>query len=146
MCTRLYVLSLFSWGVASTTCQPPYPGGRSGRDIHTSFHVWQFQQESRQFPSGPLIISSPSLVKYLSTVREWFVSCAETQLVTERHGNPKARHTKEHVLIFNGYAMEEDQTKNVAYSYLDIQKFVFMFTLSNYFPRYTITIICLDSF
>lgn len=58
---------LSSCGVESTICQPPYPGGRSGRAIHTSFHTWKFQQESLQSPSGPFSIRSPKTSKYLKT-------------------------------------------------------------------------------
>lgn len=36
---------LVSWGVESTACQPPCPGGRSGLAIQQSFHTWKFLQE-----------------------------------------------------------------------------------------------------
>ncbi len=39
--------SLSSWGVESTTCHPPLPGGRPGRDIQDSFHTWKFLQRNR---------------------------------------------------------------------------------------------------
>ncbi len=38
---------LSSWGVASTTCHPPLPGGRSGRVIQDSFHTWKFLPRNR---------------------------------------------------------------------------------------------------
>ena len=37
-----YIPSLVSWGVASCAYQPSYPGGRSGRLNHDSFHTWKF--------------------------------------------------------------------------------------------------------
>lgn len=33
---------LVSWGVASTTCHPSKPEGRSGLFIQQSFHTWKF--------------------------------------------------------------------------------------------------------
>lgn len=33
---------LVSWGVASTTCHPLKPEGRSGLFIQQSFHTWKF--------------------------------------------------------------------------------------------------------
>lgn len=33
---------LVSWGVASTTCHPSNPEGRSGLFIQQSFHTWKF--------------------------------------------------------------------------------------------------------
>ncbi len=42
-----YEPSLSSWGVASTTCHPPLPSGRPGRDIQDSFHTWKFLQRNR---------------------------------------------------------------------------------------------------
>lgn len=36
---------LVSWGVESTACQPPCPGGRSGLAIQQSFHTWKFLHE-----------------------------------------------------------------------------------------------------
>ena len=47
------------------------------------------------------VSSRPSLAKNLSQVRLALVSCADTKLVTERHGRPRARHTGKlgHVLM-----------------------------------------------
>lgn len=38
--------SLVSCGVASITCQPPYPAFKSGLAIQASFHTWKFHTES----------------------------------------------------------------------------------------------------
>ena len=46
---------LISCGVESMACHPPYPTGKSGRAIHTSFHTWKFQMESSS-PSGLLLL------------------------------------------------------------------------------------------
>ena len=102
---QLLLPSDASWGVASIACQPPYPLGKSGRAIQTSFQTWKFQIESFNViislsgVPNPLVLifshvySSPPSSKNRSMVKLWFVSWADTKFVTDRQGIPRARHT-----------------------------------------------------